>query len=89
MEITHRRENDLKLAQNESNFDVVKRKAGIVCNASYGPWNGGAFMKDMAETAFSLSENLDPNDMVLLHFWPIVCECLNLPIEGQGEAGRK
>jgi hypothetical protein len=88
METTHRRENDLKLAAEESHYDIVKRKGVVVCNVTYGPWNGGGFMQDMSETALDLAENMKPNDFVLLHFWPLCISCLRLPPEEHGVEGR-
>ena len=89
LEITHRRMNDLNNAVAAVGRTSVRQKCLVCANVHYGPWNGGAFHPDIKEMALDLSENADPNEPVLLWFWPRIVDCMGLQPEERGVDGRK
>ena len=86
---THVTQRNLTLATEEGNYDGVTRRGLIKCNVKFGPWNGGAWMHDIHETACDLSENMDAGDVWLLDFWPLIRNSLKLPPEDNCRAGRQ
>ena len=89
IDLTHRRQRDLRLAEEESLYGGTRDKALVAINVHFGPWLKASFHQDIKETAEDLSENLDPDDPSLMWFWDDITFEMEWPEDMRNREGRK
>ena len=87
IDIVHRFERDMTLATQEAGYSFIRDSGFVVNNAHFGAWGACTFHKDILETAQDLSQNVDPDDIGLMHFWPDIVSCMDVPPENKTETG--
>lgn len=72
MDPFHRRSNDMSAAIGDAGLRLTVAKGHLCNNIVYGPWQGGAYIRDLEEAAMDISEGLSPHDPLVLHMWPMI-----------------
>lgn len=76
----HRRANDMDRAISSAGFTMTVMKGHVCNNICYGPWQSGAYYKDLSEAAQDMMGGMDPDDDLLVHFWPLILQDRGLPL---------
>ena len=87
-DVEHVRHRNLEAATDDSGFRLTANRRNVMVNVAYGPWNGSGFMNEITETTAELSRNMEPNDPLLLNYWPRIMQDLELPPSEDNARGR-
>lgn len=68
-----RTHNDVELCIARAGLRLVWHRRLAIVNCSYGPWNGGLYMRDMEDIGAELGVLLDADHPVLLKVWSRIC----------------
>jgi len=68
----HRSWNDLSASLRKAGAWPAYVNSLFVFNISYGPWQHAAFFRKMQSSAASLQKLIQPDDPLLLKFWPAI-----------------
>ena len=68
----HRRANDFERALAKARKLGALHRALMWLNIAYGPWKGGANMKNMEDTVYEAIQKLTADEAIVNLFWPFV-----------------
>lgn len=85
----HRQSNDICLGLSDARYMQRACFDLGIFNIKYGPWLKSGFAKLLIEVAAEVSAQMDCNDQVLLHFYPLILADRGDPPEMNTEQNRK